>query len=158
MNLGKDLPKVLILEDEMQMRFYLMTLVKSMGFEPLLAKDGVEWLDILNHIRPAALILDIMMPKKGGGLVYQELVSHPEFKDIPIIFFSGVDRNAFFHYIKMLNVTLEHPVPEPDIYVAKDADPEYLKTVIRTCVEKNYPKQDHYMGITPYDSQNSPGR
>jgi len=143
MTRGKELPKVLILEDEMQMRFYLMTLVKSMGFEPLLAKDGSEGLDVLKQVRPSALILDIMMPKKGGGLVYQEIVARPEYKDLPIIFFSGVDRNAFFHYIKMLNVTLEHPVPEPEIYVAKDADPEYLKTVIRTCVEKNYPKPDH---------------
>jgi len=130
----RELPKVLILDDEMQMRFYLMTLVKSIGFEPILAKDGAEGLDILNHIRPAALILDIMMPKKGGGLVYQELAARPDFKDIPIIFFSGVDRAAFFHYIKMLNVTLEQPVPIPAIYVAKDADPEYLKEVIKTCV------------------------
>jgi len=137
------LPKVLILEDEMQMRFYLMTLVKSMGYDPILAKDGVEGLDILNHVRPAALILDIMMPKKGGGLVYRELAARTDFKDIPVIFFSGVDRNAFFHHIKMLNVTLEHPLPEPAFYVAKDADPEYLKSVIRTCVEKNHPKPEH---------------
>ncbi len=137
----KEKPKVLILDDEMQMRFYLMTLVKSMGFEPILAKDGAEGLDILSHTRPSALILDIMMPIKGGGLVYQELVACPEFKDIPIIFFSGVDRNAFFHYIKMLNITLENPVPIPAIYVAKDADPEYLKEVIKACVYP--PEPDH---------------
>jgi DNA-binding response OmpR family regulator len=142
MNQGKELPKVLILEDEMQMRFYLMTLVKSMGYDPILAKDGSEGLELLKQIRPSALILDIMMPKKGGGLVYQEIAACPEYKDLPVIFFSGVDRNAFFHYIKMLNVALELPVPEPEIYIAKDADPEYLKTVIRTCVEKNYPKPD----------------
>lgn len=139
MTRGKKLPKVLILDDEMQMRFYLMTLVKSIGCEPILAKNGAEGLDILSHIKPAALILDIMMPEKGGGPVYRELVTRPDFKDIPIIFFSGVDRDAFFHYIKMLNVTLEHPVPEPAIYVAKDADPEYLKEVIKTCVYKNTP-------------------
>jgi CheY-like chemotaxis protein len=143
MTQGKELPKVLILEDEMQMRFYLMTLVKSLGYVPILAKDGSEGLKLLKQVRPSALILDIMMPKKGGGLVYQEISARPEYKDLPIIFFSGVDRKAFFHYIKMLNVALEHPVPEPDIYVAKDADPEYLKTVIRTCVEKNYPEPDH---------------
>lgn len=137
----KGLPKVLILDDEMQMRFYLMTLVKSMGFEPILAKDGAEGLDILSRIRPAAIVLDIMMPVKGGGLVYQALALHPEFKDIPIVFFSGVDKDAFFHYIKMLNVTLKEPVPMPAIYVAKDADPEYLKEVIKNCVIP--PETDH---------------
>jgi CheY-like chemotaxis protein len=130
----KDRPKILIIDDEMQMRFYLMTLVKSLGFDPILAKDGVQGLDILEDIRPAAVILDIMMPKKGGALVYRELVTHPEYQTIPVIFFSGVDRPAFFHYIKMLNLNREHDIPEPAIYVAKDADPEYLKEVIKNCV------------------------
>nr|NJM01782.1 response regulator [Desulfobacula sp.] len=89
MTRGKELQKVLILEDEMQMRFYLMTLVKSLGFEPILAKDGSEGLDILKQVKPSALILDIMMPKKGGCLVYREISARPEFKDLPIIFFQG---------------------------------------------------------------------
>ena len=113
-----------------------MTLVKSLGFDPKLAKDGVQGLGILTDIKPAAIILDIMMPQKGGALVYRELASHPEFKTIPVIFFSGVDQKAFFHYIKMLNANLEHNIPEPGIFVAKDADPAYLKEVIKKCVFK----------------------
>ena len=125
------------MEDEIHMRFYLMSLVKSLGFDPVLAKDGVQGLDTLTRIKPSAIILDIMMPKKGGAIVYQELVTHPEFKTIPIIFFSGVDRKAFFHHIKMLNINLEHDIPEPAIFVAKDADSEYLKEIIKKCVLGN---------------------
>ena len=154
----KALPKVLILDDEMQMRFYLMTLVKSIGCESILAKNGAEGLDILSRIKPAAIILDIMMPLKGGGPVYRELVTRPEFKDIPIIFFSGVDQDAFLHYIKMLNVTLEHPVPEPAIYVAKNADPEYLKEVIKTCIYKNTSLTGILNGDSAYVDENSTGR
>ena len=127
-------PRVLIFEDEMQIRFYLQTLVKSIGFEPIMAKDGVQGLELLKDIKPSVIILDIMMPNMGGGLVYKELVTRPELKDIPVIFFSGVDRAAFFHYIRMLNATLPYPVPEPSNYVAKDADPDYLKSVIKKCV------------------------
>ena len=127
-------PKVLIFEDEMQMRFYLTILVKSIGFEPITAKDGVQGLEMLKTIRPSAIVLDIMMPNMGGGLVYKELVIQPKLKDIPVVFFSGVDRAAFIHYIRMLNATLPYPVPEPSMYVPKDADPQYLKTVIENCV------------------------
>ena len=137
MALKRTKPMVLIIEDEIHMRFYLMTLVKSLGFDPVLAKDGVQGLDILARKKPSAIVLDIMMPEKGGGLVYQELVSYPEFKTIPIVFFSGVDRKAFFHYIKMLNANLEYEIPEPEIFVAKDSDPEYLKSVIKKCVLGN---------------------
>lgn len=139
MDLKKTKPKILIIDDEMQMRFYIMTLVKSLGFDPVLAKDGIQGLDILTDIKPVAIILDIMMPEKGGALVYQELVSNSELSHIPIVFFSGVDRKAFFHYIKMLNINFESKIPEPEYYVAKDADPEYFKEVIKACVLSNDP-------------------
>lgn len=131
----KEKPRVLIIDDEMSMRFYLMTLVKSLGFEPVLAKDGVQGLELLKNIKPAVIILDIMMPEKGGAIVYQEIVTHPEYKTIPIVFFSGVDQKVFFHHLKMLNIAnIADNIPEPGIYIAKDADPEYLKSVIKTCV------------------------
>ena len=130
-------PRVLIIDDEIQMRFYVMTLVKSLVFEPLMANDGTQGLDILADIKPDVIILDIMMPNKGGSLVYQEIVNNPEFKHIPIVFFSGVDHQAFIHYIKMLNVNLENKIPKPEYFVAKDAEPEYLMEVIKSCVLKN---------------------
>jgi CheY-like chemotaxis protein len=133
-------PIVLIIEDEIHMRFYLMTLVKSLGFEAVLAKDGVQGLDRLKAIMPSVIILDIMMPNKGGVVVYQELITTPEYKAIPVVFFSGVDRNAFFHHIKMLKLNVDHDIPEPEIYIAKDADPEYLKEVIKTSVLGNMHK------------------
>ena len=130
-------PRVLIVDDEIQMRFYVMTIVKSLGFDPVMANDGKQGLDILTDIKPAAIVLDIMMPNKGGSLVYQELVNNPELNHIPIVFFSGVDREAFFHYIKMLNINLENKIPNPEYFVAKDAEPEYLMEVIKKCVLKN---------------------
>lgn len=128
---------ILIIEDEVQMRFYLMTLVKSMGLNPILTKDGEEGLDKLKKIKPLGIILDIMMPNKGGALVYQELVSNPEYKKIPVVFFSGVDRESFFHYIKMLNLKIDYSVPKPEYYVAKDAEPEYLKSVILRSIDRS---------------------
>ncbi len=130
-----------------------MTLVKTLGFDPVLANDGVQGLDKLKRIKPAVIILDIMMPNKGGTLVYQELLTQPHLATIPIVFFSGVDRKAFFHYIKMLNINLENVIPEPGIYIAKDADPEYLKSVIKTCVLKTYSKSNNSIGGNEDDSQ-----
>ncbi|MFH2058324.1 MAG: response regulator [Pseudomonadota bacterium] len=131
----KETPRVLIIDDEMSMRFYLMTLVKSLGFEPILAKDGVQGLERLKSIKPAVIILDIMMPEKGGVIVYQEIVTHVEYKTIPVVFFSGVDRKVFFHHLKMLNIAaIGDNIPEPGIYIAKDADPEYLRSIIKKCV------------------------
>ena len=126
-------PKILIIDDEMQMRFYLKTIVLSLGFDPILARNGANGIELLKQESPDVIVLDIMMPEKGGALVYQELMKDTEHADIPIIFFTGVDKTAFLHHIRMLNATLAVPIPEPGIYIPKDADPEYLKEMIRSC-------------------------
>ncbi len=125
---------ILIIEDEMQMRFYLMTLVKSLGMEPVMATDGDKGLCLLKTLRPDAIILDIMMPNKGGAAVYTHLMKSDRLNDIPIVFFSGVDRGAFVHYIRMLNSSGGRSVPDPDYYVAKTADPQYLKSILLKCM------------------------
>jgi CheY-like chemotaxis protein len=129
-------PRILIIDDEMQMRFYLKTIVDSLGFEPFLAKNGVQGIEMIKKDLPDVIVLDIMMPEKGGALVYQEIINHPEYCQIPIIFFTGVDKEAFMHHIKMLNATINKPIPEPGIYIAKDADPEYVKQTILSCAIK----------------------
>lgn len=133
--------KVLVIDDEMQMRFYLTALVKSLGYEAIQAKDGEQGLEALKTVRPSVIILDIMMPKKGGARVYRELVSTPGYRNIPVVFFSGVDKAAFYHYIRMLNAGLDQKVPEPENYVVKDADPEYLKQVIQDCIRQGKEKK-----------------
>lgn len=122
---------VLIIEDEMDMRFYLMAMVRSLGLESILTRDGVQGLLALGTLRPDLIILDVMMPEKGGALVYQELKTNPLYRDIPLILFSGVDFQSFVHYIKMLNLNRVEKIPCPKYYVEKSADPDYLKQVIK---------------------------
>lgn len=127
--------EILIIEDEMEMRFYLMTMVKALGHTPVVTRNGVEGLGVLEDRLPAMIILDIMMPEKGGALVYQEICAHPRWRKIPLLIFSGVDREAFDHYVRMLNAASPHPTPSPGFYVEKSADPDYLKAMILNCME-----------------------
>ncbi len=126
--------QILIIEDEMQMRFYLMTLVKSLGMTPVMAADGNEGLKQLKTLRPDAVILDIMMPNKGGAAVYTAIMKDRCLRQMPIVFFSGVDKGAFIHYIRMLNASENRQVPDPEYYVAKTADPQYLKSILLKCM------------------------
>ncbi len=130
--------KVLIMEDEVDMRFYLMALVKSMGFSPLMSRNGEQGLDLLRQARGEVdlIILDVMMPEKGGALVYRELKTDPALSGIPLVIFSGVESSAFGHYVKMLNTEPGMDIPEPRYYVEKTADPEHLKSVIQSCLQE----------------------
>lgn len=134
---GKEnkLKTILIMEDEMDMRFYLMTLVKSLGHIPLITRDGVQGLEKLFASKPDMIIIDIMMPKKGGALVYQQIKQDVNLKDIPLMVFSGVDKKAFFHYVKMLNLKLDCQIDYPEYYVEKSSDPDYVKKMIENCID-----------------------
>jgi|GEM_PF-117938 len=141
-NSEKAKKNILIIEDEMEMRFYLMALVKSMGHCPVMTKNGVHGLEALGtppgKPLPDLIILDVMMPEKGGALVYREIKSDNRYRDIPLLIFSGVDPKAFAHYVKMLNANPGCDILVPKYYVEKSADPDYLKKVITDCM--NDPK------------------
>ena len=58
--------KVLIVDDEIDMRMFLTTLMETNGYSTVRARDGAEGLEAALTHRPDLIILDIMMPKEGG--------------------------------------------------------------------------------------------
>lgn len=58
--------KILIVDDEKEIRDLIEIYLKSEGYETLKAADGEEALNILNREDPDLIILDIMMPKMNG--------------------------------------------------------------------------------------------
>lgn len=65
--------KVLIADDEPNILISLEFLMKREGYEVHLARDGQEALELLHRERPQLVLLDVMMPRKNGFEVCQEL-------------------------------------------------------------------------------------
>jgi two-component system, sensor histidine kinase and response regulator len=59
-------PRVLVVDDDVEVRVMVAEFLNQRGFEVLEAEDGVEALRKVREARPAALVLDIMMPRLGG--------------------------------------------------------------------------------------------
>lgn len=126
---------ILIIEDEMDMRFFLNTLLKTGGLDPVTARNGKEGIDKAREIRPDLIILDVMMPEKGGALVYRQLRTDGMFRDIPVIILSAVSKPSFYHYLKMLNSEGNPEIPLPNAYIEKPPDPEYLLGTVRRLIK-----------------------
>jgi len=59
------------------------------GYDVFVARDGEEGLKIMREIMPDIVLLDIIMPKKGGIEVMEEMQKEPKLKTLPVIIISN---------------------------------------------------------------------
>ena len=111
--------KVLIIDDEKDMRVYLEALFRKEGYETESAENGDEGVWLAEANRPDLITLDILMPKKSG------LRTSDTTKGIPIIVLTGLTRlDDFFGDLGDL--------PQPDALVEKPIEREaFVKEVER---------------------------
>jgi CheY-like chemotaxis protein len=121
--------KILIIDDELDMRTFLSTLFETSGYKPLIAADGLEGLQKAKENRPGLILLDVMMPKEGGIQMYRELKMDDSLRDIPVIMLSGIARKTFFHSQRILDLHVGRSVPEPEAYIEKPPEPDELLAI-----------------------------
>ncbi|WP_165073706.1 response regulator [Paludisphaera rhizosphaerae] len=78
-------PKILIVEDERSLVEVLRINLEREGYETTVASDGVEGLRQARLKSPDLIVLDLMLPLKGGLDVCRELKSDAKTKDIPVV-------------------------------------------------------------------------
>jgi CheY-like chemotaxis protein len=117
--------KILIVDDEEDIRTYLSTLLGDEGFETLLAKDGEEAWKQVGANSPDLITLDISMPEKSGIKFYREMKADNRWKKIPIIIVTGVseDMRKF--------LSSRHQVPPPEGYLSKPVNREEILALIQ---------------------------
>ena len=91
MDSGKQVSRILIVDDVEANRFILRDIISDMGHQPILTENGAQALKVVKRIRPQLIILDVAMPEMDGYEVCQILKDDPETKEIPIIFISAFD-------------------------------------------------------------------
>ncbi len=83
---GMKKSKILTVDDnEVNLKMLRIALERS-GYEVIAAVDGVEALEVVREQKPDLVLLDIMMPKKDGLEVCEDMKKDPATEDIPVIF------------------------------------------------------------------------
>ncbi|MBK7664065.1 MAG: response regulator [Sterolibacteriaceae bacterium] len=86
--------KVLIVDDEPNIVISLEFLMKREGFEVSIARDGEEALRKVEESVPDLILLDVMMPKKSGFEVCQQLRADPAYSALKIIMLTAKGRDT----------------------------------------------------------------
>ena len=118
--------KIMIVDDELDMRVFVSTLLETSGYKPFVASHGVEGIQKVRELKPDLIILDVMMPKHGGIQMYRELKTDSELKLIPVIILSGIAKKTFFHSQNVLDSYKGESVPDPEVYIEKPPEADEL--------------------------------
>ena len=82
--------KILIVDDDAKELELYQDVLLSQGFDVLTASNGEDGLKLAVENIPDLILLDVMMPKKDGGKVSQDLLRNDKTKDIPVIYLTSI--------------------------------------------------------------------
>lgn len=124
-------PRILFVDDELDMRFFLAAVLRTEGFDAVPAKNAVEGMQKAREHIPDLVIMDVMMPEAGGVTLFRELKADARLAQVPVIVLTGVKEKAFAHHLKMINLRSDETLPPPDAFLEKPLVPEALVALIR---------------------------
>jgi len=87
--------KILVIDDDLNIRDYLVSLFNDNGYEAYIAGDVKEGIKEAQKIKPDLITLDIEMPGEWGPRFYRQLSQDPELKNIPVIVISGLSGHQY---------------------------------------------------------------
>jgi DNA-binding response OmpR family regulator len=109
--------KILIVEDEDVLSLVLEEKFKNEGFDVQIARDGEEAQDKAEKFKPDAILLDLILPKKGGLEVLEGFKKTDGLKLIPVIVLSNLEGDETIKKALSLGaedyfVKTQHPIAE----------------------------------------------
>ncbi len=86
--------KILVAEDERDIRELIAFSLRYGGYEVLEATNGIEAVEAARNEVPDLILMDVRMPKMTGYEACQQLRDFPETANIPIVFLSAKGQEA----------------------------------------------------------------
>jgi chemosensory pili system protein ChpA (sensor histidine kinase/response regulator) len=84
-------PKVLVAEDDEDIRFMMKTLLGMRGYTVVEARDGQETVEVACAERPDIILMDLQLPRLNGFAVARFVRQDEHLHDVPIVVITGHD-------------------------------------------------------------------
>ena len=119
--------KILVVDDEEDVRTFLVTVFEDAGAEVVTASDGDEAVAMAREHQPDLISLDLSMPGKDGVEAFVELRSTDETMEIPVCVVTG--------HPEFRQVIYDRPVAPPEGYLGKPVDEDKLVAYAHHIIE-----------------------
>ncbi len=120
-----------VIDDEPDVTTYLETLLSDHGWKVRAANAVEDGLRLLDAEPPDVVLLDLMMPERGGLSALVAIRRSPRLKDLPVVVVSGIQEKLTADYHAFLDRAKAH---RPDAYLDKPVDPATLLHTLDTLV------------------------
>ncbi len=115
--------KILVVDDEPDILTFICAVLADNGATVLQACHGDEALEVARKEKPDLMTLDISMPGKDGGQVFEEMRRDPTLRSIPVCIISGKP--------ELRRLIYQRTVPPPEGFLDKPIDRKSLLWSIR---------------------------
>jgi two-component system alkaline phosphatase synthesis response regulator PhoP len=145
--------RVLVVDDDENTRRFLSVALEANGYQAVTAEDGDDGFHKVQEERPDLILLDVMMPKKTGFVLFKQLRRKEEFKDIPVIMLTAVAEVLEDDQSQAEGETTERPfdslrdslrkaisqmrdegLVKPEVFIDKPIDPEQLIREVKNLI------------------------
>jgi CheY-like chemotaxis protein len=96
--------RVVVVEDDPDVRFLCQAKLEKEGFVTKTATDGVEGLSIIEEFHPQIILVDLLMPNMGGAEMLSRLRSTKWGSDIRVIVLTNVSKDEAPQMLRLLRV------------------------------------------------------
>ena len=119
--------KVVVADDEVDQRTFLATVLEDHGATVFRAANGDEALELVRSQKPHLLTLDLSMPGRNVGEVFETLRQEPELGDLKICIITGRP--------ELRGLIYQSSFRRPEGYLSKPVSEESLLLAVRKCLE-----------------------
>ena len=119
--------KILIAEDERDIRDLVAFTLRFAGYEVFSAANGEEAVELAPQVSPDLILMDVRMPRMTGYEACRIMKLNPDLKDIPIVFLSAKGQET------EIQQGLEAGAEE---YLLKPFAPDQLTSHVKTILAK----------------------
>jgi DNA-binding response OmpR family regulator len=123
--------KILIIEDERDVRIYLANLLRANGYKALTAENAEDGLAMARSENPALIVLDAMLPGDDAQRIYTDLRCQTGLCRIPVVVLSTITRRALRGSRLYGRESAGKRIPPPDAYLIKPPEAEDFLAVVR---------------------------